>query len=113
MKNVLIDNHKTLYEPVRSECSSCRVKGKAIVLRHPEQVMARPVGLMRQFQLEQSRTLLRVEEKSKALAVKGERHPTFSPESNPGCSSERRTFYHGATKPQGVKVLVPVADPET
>ena len=39
-------------------------KSKATDLRHPEQVLARPMGLMRQFQLEseQFRALLRVEE---------------------------------------------------
>ena len=37
-------------------------KGKAIdlILRHPEQVLARPVGFMRRFELEQFQTLLRV-----------------------------------------------------
>ena len=39
-------------------------------------------------------------ENHQALAVKGERHPTCGLELNPGCSSERRTCYHGATKPQ-------------
>ena len=40
-------------------------------------------------------------ENHQALAVKGERHPTcgLDSESNPGCSGERRTCYHGATKP--------------
>ena len=40
-------------------------------------------------------------ENHQALAVNGEKHPTCNPESesNPGRSSERRTCYHGATKP--------------
>ena len=57
---------------------------------------------MRQFQSEQFRTLLRLEEnpkgKTKALAVKGERHPTCSLDSNPGRNGERQTCHHGATK---------------
>ena len=58
-----------------------------MILRHPEQVLARPVGLMRWFQLEQFRALLRVEENPEggnhqALAVKGERHPTCGLELN-------------------------------
>ena len=38
-------------------------------------------------------------ENNQALAVKGERHPTCGLELNPGRSGERRTCYHGATKP--------------
>ena len=41
-------------------------------------------------------------EKHQALAVKGEKHPTCSTEFlkwNPGHTCERRTCYHGATKP--------------
>ena len=38
------------------------VKVKPLILRHPEQVLARPVGLMRRFQMEQFRALLRMEE---------------------------------------------------
>ena len=55
-----------------------------MILRHPEQVLARPVGLMRRFQSEQFRALLRVEEnpqekttlswsRTQAVAVRGER----------------------------------------
>ena len=61
-----------------------------MVLRHPEQVLARPVDLIRQLQFELCRALLRVEENPEgenhqALAVKGERHLTCGPEaeSNP------------------------------
>ena len=38
------------------------VNAKPLILRHPEQVLARPVSLMRWFQLEQFWPLLRVEE---------------------------------------------------
>ena len=40
-------------------------------------------------------------ENHQALAVKGERHTTCGLELNPGRSGERRTCYHGATKPLG------------
>ena len=39
-----------------------KVNGKAIVLRHPEQVLARLAGLMRRFQSVQFQAILRVEE---------------------------------------------------
>ena len=47
--------------------SDCRwfcvyIKVKPLILRHPEQVLARPVSLMRRFQTEQFWALLRVEE---------------------------------------------------
>ena len=42
-----------------------KVKVKPLILCHTEQVLARPVGLMRWFQLEQFRALLRVEENLK------------------------------------------------
>ena len=45
-------------------------------------------------------------ENHQALAVKGERHPTCSQESNPDCSGERQTCYHGATKPLGHRSLL-------
>ena len=63
---------------------------------------------MRRFQSEQFQAFLRLEENPQgenhlSLAVKGERHPTCSleSESNPGRSRERRTCYHGATKGKG------------
>ena len=37
-------------------------KVKPLILHHPEQVLARLVGLMRRFQTEQFRVFLRVEE---------------------------------------------------
>ena len=41
--------------------------------------------------------------------MKGERHPTCGPELNPGRSGERRTCYHGATKPRSLTIYgVPV-----
>ena len=68
---------------------------KPFILRHPEQVLARPVGLMRQFQNETISSPSEVgrehrRENHQALAVKCERHLTCSPESesNPGHSSE-------------------------
>ena len=53
-------------------CSRLRGKGigKDIVLRCPEQVLARPVDLMRQFQLEQLPALLRVEENPKGKTTR-------------------------------------------
>ena len=49
----------------------CRkVKVKPLILRHPEQGLARPVGLMRQFQSEQFWALLRVEENPKGKATR-------------------------------------------
>ena len=84
-----------------SQTLRVKVKGKG----HPEQVLAMPVGLMRQFQVEQFWALLRVEETPK---WKTTRHwlwrvkdiPHVAQESNPGCSGERRTCYHGATNNQ-------------
>ena len=68
------------------------VKVKPLILRHPEQVLARPVGLMRRFQMEQFWALLRVQENPKGKTT---RHwlwkvkdiPTCGPEPNPGISS--------------------------
>ena len=69
------------------------VKVKLLILRYQEQVLARPVGLMRQFQ---NGTISSPSEGGRkpqgenhqALAVKGERHPTcgLDSESNPGRS---------------------------
>ena len=62
-------------------------KVKPLILRHPEQVLARPVSLMRWFQSEQLSALLRVSEENlkgkttNALALKSERHPTCNGES--------------------------------
>ena len=39
------------------------VKVNPLILRHPEQILARPVNIMRHFQSEQFRVLLRLEEK--------------------------------------------------
>ena len=91
----------------------CKGKGKAIVLCQQEQVLARLVGLMRQFQLEQFWALLRVEENPKGKTTrhwwwKGERHPTCGPELNPGHSGERQMCYHGATRS---RVLVSLLQP--
>ena len=71
-------------------------KVKPLILRHPEQVLARPVGLMKRFQSEQFPALLRVEEpqgigcdhiahvarsksRTQAVAVRGERVTTVPP----------------------------------
>ena len=43
---------------------------KPLILRHPEQVLARPFGLMRWFQLEQFQALLRVEENPKGKTTR-------------------------------------------
>ena len=56
-------------------------KGKAIVLRHPEQVLASPFGVIRRFQSEQFRALLsrrlnlaQNEQRMRSLAYQ---HPHF------------------------------------
>ena len=70
-----------------------------MILRHPEQVLARPVDLMRRFQLEQFRALLRVEENSKGKTT---RHWLWRVKDIPHAAwswtCERRTCCHGATK---------------
>ena len=89
---------------------------KPLILRHPEQVLARPIGFMRWFQTEQLQAFLRVEEIPKGRTTRYwlwrvKDIPHAGPELNPGISSsssqelnsgqsgERRTCYHGATKP--------------
>ena len=55
---------------VRPTGRNCHSKGKAIDLTSPEQVLARPVGLMRWFQLEQFRALLKMEENPKGKTTR-------------------------------------------
>ena len=46
-----------------------------------------------------------------ALAVKGERHPTCSQESNPDFSGEKQTCYHGTTKPlRDITIIIVFTD---
>ena len=76
---------------------------KLLIVRHPEQVLARPVDLMRRFQLEQFRALLRVEENPEGKTA---RHWLWRVKDIPHAawswtrarSGERRACYHGATK---------------
>ena len=46
----------------RYVCTISGKKVKPLILRHPQQGLAGPVGLIRRFQSEQFRALLRVEE---------------------------------------------------
>ena len=61
-------SHSVVHNPIPTAWA--KLRGKAIVLRHPEQVLARPVHLMRRFQLEQTRALLRVEENLKGKTTR-------------------------------------------
>ena len=101
-KSPLSSKHVFYRNYLRFICVMINLMLKPLILCHSEQVLSRPVDLMRRFQLEQFRALLRVEEnpegKHQVLAVNGERHPTCGSELNPGHSGERRTCYHGATK---------------
>ena len=61
-------SHNVVHNPIPTAWA--KLRGKAIVLRHPEQVLARPVSLMRQLQLEQIRALRRVEENLKGKTTR-------------------------------------------
>ena len=50
---------------------------KPLILRHSEQILTRPVSVMRRLQLEQFRALLKVEETN--VAVRDERVTTAPP----------------------------------
>ena len=78
------------------------VKGKAIDFTSPRTSS----GQTRPYEMVPIRTILSPSEGGRkpqgenhqVLAVKGERHPTCGPKSNPGSSGERRICYHSATK---------------
>ena len=94
-----------LFSQMHEDMLSLKVWGgkKPLILRHPEQVLARPSALWDSSKQKNFKPFWGWKktrgENHKALAVKGERHPTCSLESNQGHSGERRACYHGATKP--------------